>query len=316
MMLMPCGVQFNEELHTYTYNGTEYSGITSIIKKYLFPDMYSDVSKSVLEAARKRGSIVHSELEMAFNGIPSDSAEALAYIEIAKKNKFKQIAAEYLVCDYINGVATMIDSVLQLKGNDVALVDYKTTATLNIEYLRWQLSIEKFLFECCNANINVAKLYAIHLPKPKDGVCEGKLVEIEPLPTEYVTALLNAYRDSAESFENPLTKMSDEFDELLEQYKQIEELVADLKGAVKEYEATQSNIKEKIRDMMDDKGCKVIERDDVKVTRSADQVRKTFDLAVLQERCPKFPSKWIKEIENKGYKESVTKGRLTITIKQ
>lgn len=315
MMLMPCGVQFNEELHTYTYNGTEYSGITSIIKKYLFPDMYSNVSESILNAARERGSIVHSELEMEFNGIPSNSAEVIAYRKIANDNNFKQIGAEYLVCDYLTNVATMIDSVLQLGSNEVALVDYKTTATLNIEYLRWQLSIEKFLFECCNANINVTKLYAIHLPKPKDGVCEGKLVEIQPIPTEHVTALLNAHRDGAETFVNPLTQMGDEFDELLEQYRLAQGALLDMKESIDYYEGIQKEIKEKIRAIMDERGCSQVENDDIRVTRSADQVRKTFDIQLLQEQSPKFPAKWIKEIESKGYKESVTKGRLTITIK-
>ena len=69
IMLNGCGVVFNAEHHTYTLDGKELSGITSIISKYIFPDMYSNVSESVLETARQRGSIVHSELEMEFNGI-------------------------------------------------------------------------------------------------------------------------------------------------------------------------------------------------------------------------------------------------------
>ena len=54
--LNDCGVVFNAEHHTYTLDEKELSGITSIIGKYIFPNMYSNVSESVLEAARKRGS--------------------------------------------------------------------------------------------------------------------------------------------------------------------------------------------------------------------------------------------------------------------
>lgn len=312
IMLNGCGVVFNAEHHTYTLDGKELSGITSIISKYIFPDMYSNVSESVLEAARQRGSVVHSELEMEFNGISSDSPEVVAYRKLVKKHKIKQIAAEYVVTDY-NSIATCIDNVAYVNG-ELALLDYKTTSVLNIEYLRWQLSLEGLMFTMVN-QCSVAKAYAVHLPKPKDGVCDAKLVEIELIPCNYLMALLNAFNAGADTFDNPLRNMGNDFESILEQYKQAEAYLLDIKETVKFYENIQSECKEKLKAIMDERKVNVWEGEGVKVTRSADQVRKTFDLKLLQEQCPKFPAKWMKEIETKGYKESVTKGRMTITIK-
>ena len=312
IMLNGCGVVFDAEHHTYTLDGKELSGITSIISKYIFPDMYSNVSESVLEAARQRGSVVHSELEMEFNGIQSDSPEVVAYRALAKKHKIKQIAAEYVVTDY-NSIATCIDNVAYVNG-ELALLDYKTTSVLNIEYLRWQLSLESLMFTMVN-QCSPSKAYAVHLPKPKDGVCDAKLVEIELIPCNHLMALLDAYNSGAETFDNPLRNMGDDFEYILEQYKQAEIYLLDLKDAIKDYENIQARCKEKLKAIMDERNVTTWEGEGVKVTRSADQVRRTLDLKLLQEQCPKFPAKWMKEIETKGYKESVTKGRMTITLK-
>ena len=310
--LNDCGVVFNAEHHTYILDGKQLSGITSIIGKYIFPNMYSNVSESVLEAARERGSMVHAGLEAEFLGMSADLPEIVAYRELAKKHKIKQIAAEYVVTDY-NSIATCIDNVAYVNG-ELALLDYKTTSVLNIEYLRWQLSLESLMFTMVN-QCSAMKAYAVHLPKPKDGVCEAKLVEIELIPCNHLMSLLDAFNAGAEEFINPLRNMGDDFESILEQYIQAEQALLDIRGIVAEYEKTQADCKEALKAIMDERKVNVWEGERVKVTRSADSKRRTFDLKLLQEQCPKFPAKWMKEIETKGYKESVTKGRMTITIK-
>jgi predicted DNA-binding antitoxin AbrB/MazE fold protein len=109
--------------------------------------------------------------------------------------------------------------------------------------------------------------------------------------------------------------MGNDFESILEQYIQAEQALLDIRGIVAEYEKTQAACKEALKAIMDERKVNVWEGEKVKVTRSADSKRRTFDLKLLQEQCPKFPAKWMKEIETKGYKESVTKGRMTITIK-
>lgn len=107
-------VVFNEEEHTYTLDGKPLSGITSIIHKYIFPDMYAGVSEGILKSATERGRRIHEELQIQFLGMPlsEPSTEVVAYNQLAKQNKLKQIAAEYLISDE-RDVATCIDAVLQ-----------------------------------------------------------------------------------------------------------------------------------------------------------------------------------------------------------
>ena len=305
-------VTFDAEAHTYTlYDGKVLSGITSIIHEYLFPDMYSGVASSIMEAARERGHAVHDELERLFHGEPNEllvQPETHEYIRLRDEYKLKQIAAEYLVSDNEN-IATCIDSVLQTK-NGIALVDYKTTSVLYEEYLQWQLSIEACLFEM-QTKIPVTDLYAIHLPKGK----EAKLVSIPRLPAKHIVDLLEAFKSEAESFENPLHTMSDDANQLLTQYREAERELVDLRAAVKYNEDIQAAIKAKFKEMMDAESASKWERDDVVISRGKDIVRKTFKPDKLRELADENVSKWLDDNMDKCYEETKVNGNVTIKFK-
>ena len=49
------GVVFNKENHTYHLEGTELSGITSVIQRQLFPNEYDDVPEEMIQAAALYG---------------------------------------------------------------------------------------------------------------------------------------------------------------------------------------------------------------------------------------------------------------------
>ena len=307
-------VAFNEEEHTYTLaDGTQLSGITSIIHKYLFPCMYDGVSESVMNVARDRGHAVHRELQLLFNDFPKDMLvrpETQAYIRLAKENKLNQIAAEYLVSDEARGVATCIDSVLQMEDG-LAVVDYKTTSVLYLEYLQWQLSIEAMMLEG-QTGIPVQHMFAIHLPKDK----EASIVEIPRLPNNYVFDLLNANVNGDLIFENPMHKISDDTNELLEQYKQSELALVELEASVKYHKDIQAAIKAKLKEQMDEESASKWENDNVTITRSKDSVRRTFKLDMLQEMAIGLPvQEWITENAPKCYTETKVNGNITIKFK-
>ena len=58
------GVIFNKEAHTYHLEGTELSGITSVIQRQLFPNEYDDVPEEMMKAAAAYGSAVHESCEL------------------------------------------------------------------------------------------------------------------------------------------------------------------------------------------------------------------------------------------------------------
>lgn len=317
-------VSFNEEEHTYTLdNGTQLSGITSIIHKLIFPSMYNGVSESVMAAARERGHLIHKVLQDYFEScivkdynlieVPVEVlVEYQAYRELEKQHKLQQVEAEYLVSDN-RLVATCIDSVLKTKGG-YALVDYKSTSIIYEEYLRWQLSIEAFLFEQQTGKI-VTDLYAIHLPKPKDGKCEAKLISIERIENKYVVSLLSAFELGAEAFENPLHTMCDDTRELLKQYREAELSLVELRASVKYYEDIQTAVKEKIKEQMAEESASKWEDDEVTITRKEDSVRKTFKMDALRSIAPKEFNTWLDENIDKCYAETKVNGSITIKFK-
>ena len=69
------------------------------------------------------------------------------------------LASEYIVTDFEH-FASPIDKVVEI-NNEVCLVDVKTTAALDYEYLSWQLSVYKYLFGLVNPDVKIGGLGAI-----------------------------------------------------------------------------------------------------------------------------------------------------------
>lgn len=310
-------VVFNSESHEYILDGTtSLSGITSIISKYIFKEeMYAGVSDAILERAKERGSAIHNELHLEFLGLPAEkpSPEVAAFRELVKECGIKQVDAEYLISDNEH-VATCIDAVWK-QGKNFALADYKTTSKLHIEYLRWQLSIEAYLFEKQTGK-KVERLYAVHLPKPKDDEkYKAGLEIIERLPDEYVISLLDAYISGAESFTNPLHEMSGNTDELLKQYANAELALAELKASVRYYEQIEADVKAQFKSLMDEESASKWENDQVVITRSKDSTRRTFKLDLLKSNATPEVSVWLNDNLDKCYQETTVAGNVSIKFK-
>jgi len=169
----------------------------------LFPDKYNNVPLHVLEAARKRGSDIHSQLEQYFlfdGKVPFGEIreEVIAYRELAEAEGLHQISAEYLISNIAEGIATKIDSVLQVDEQTVDLLDYKTTYKVDTEYLSWQLSVNRHLFEIQNPGIRVRNLYGCHLKGNK-----AKLYQVEHIPEFAIQRLIMTNLLEGTIFNNP-----------------------------------------------------------------------------------------------------------------
>ena len=55
--------EFNEQTHTYKLNDKILTSVTQIINEVLFYNKYSSVSEDTLELAKKKGSLIHKEIE-------------------------------------------------------------------------------------------------------------------------------------------------------------------------------------------------------------------------------------------------------------
>ena len=306
--LIQSAVVFNEEQHTYTLGDKQLSGITTIIKRLVFPDMYKGISQAVLNKAAERGTRIHNLIQMWVMGILSneDIAELQCFLDAFTAATLITHASEYLVSDN-ESVASSIDLVcLDAEGNFV-LCDIKTTSVLHTEYLQWQLSIYAYLFEHQNPGLQVASLEAIHI---RDNKCE--IVDVERLQDEYVEALLNAYRSGAETFDNPLSKLPEGLDALLKAYAENEEFLSYI-GAVKaQYDEKKKALQQSIADSLRSQKLDKVETPVAKVTIGKDSVTKKFDLKAFMESQQYKDSP---KVYDAFIKESTTAGRITITLR-
>lgn len=306
--LIQSAVVFNEEQHTYTLGDKQLSGITTIIKQLVFPDMYKGISQTVLNKAAERGTRIHNLIQMWVMGILSneDIAELQCFLDAFTAASLISHASEYLVSDN-ESVASSIDLVcLDTEGNFV-LCDIKTTSVLHTEYLQWQLSIYAYLFEHQNPTLQVGALKAIHI---RDNKCE--IVDVERLPDEYVEALLNAYRSGAESFDNPLHAIPAELDKLLEAYAENDEFLSYIKMVNDQYDKRKKELQAAIGDVLKKQNMSTIETPIAKVTIGKDSVTPKFDYKSFVESDL---YKQQPEAYEPFVKMTTTAGRITITLR-
>lgn len=306
--LIQSPVVFNEEQHTYTLGDKQLSGITSIIKKYLFPDMYAAVSQAVLNKAAERGTRIHNLIQLWTMGILSqeDIAELQPFLDAFHAAGLDGWEPEYLVSDN-ESVASSIDLVCLDKDGNIILCDIKTTSVLHTEYLRWQLSIYAYLFERQNPGLKVHGLKAIHI---RDGKCS--IVDVARFTDELVESLLTAFRNGEESFVNPMNEVPDGINDLLKAYAENEESLSYISQVKDQYDERKKQLQEQIASVLQEKGLSKIETETAKVSIGKDSERASFDLKAFRDSdiykaCPEQYDAFVKT--------AVTKGRITVTLR-
>ena len=306
--LIKSPVVFDEEQHIYTLGDKQLSGITSIIKSLLFPDMYANVSQAVLNKAAERGTRIHNLIQLWTMGILSneDIAELQPFLDAFHAAELDGWESEYLVSDN-ESVASSIDLVCLDKDGNIILCDIKTTSVLHIEYLRWQLSIYAYLFERQNPELKVHGLKAIHISK---GKCD--IVDIERLNDNQVDDLLTAYRNGATTFANPLHEIPTELDKLLEAYAENDEFLSYIKMVSDQYDKRKKELQAAIGDVLKKQNMSTIETPIAKVTIGKDSVTPKFDYKSFVESDL---YKQQPEAYEPFVKMTTTAGRITVTLR-
>lgn len=184
------GLTFNEATHQYVYNGQPAISVTTLLKKTLFKDKYKDIDEAVLKAAAEKGTRLHESIEMLEKyGIESNNppAELRDYKFLKRSFKFEVIESELPVILHYKDllIAGTIDQVQMLNGA-LGLADIKRTATLDKNYLAYQLNIYRMAYKESYGK-EPEFLKAIHL---RDGV--RKYLNI-PVNEELIIKLLEDY---------------------------------------------------------------------------------------------------------------------------
>ena len=103
-------VLFNEDGHTYHLEGHQLQGVTPIIA-WLFPETYSGIPQSVLDAAAEHGGMIHKKIELADRLGIVDCDAVRDYMKLREQKGVKTLVNEYLV-SHERRIASSIDVVM------------------------------------------------------------------------------------------------------------------------------------------------------------------------------------------------------------
>ncbi len=285
MTLNDSGVVFIENPRGYWIGETHLEGLTGMIGRQLFPNKYAAVPEKILAKAAERGHRIHEEIQVydMFGEVASD--EVRWYADMKESEQFDVIDSEYLVTDGTH-FASAIDKVI-VKDGKVCLADVKTTYELDKEYISWQLSIYKYLFELLNPDIKVDKLYAIWV---RNG---ASLHEVPEIPQEEVIELLNCERQGTQYIRKDVATVEDE--KAIEVVRQMSDVLVE----IAELEAKRDAFKQQLEEMFEQYGVQKWDNDYFSITRVESYTKETFDSKKFKEEHPKLAKQYIKQTEVK-----------------
>lgn len=173
-------VEFNENDHSYSLGDSMLISVTQLLKKHGLTTDYTGVSDEVLARAAAKGNAVHKEIEeYVKNGNAGFTQELIDFTNICDELGFTPTDSEIILPardisddEAANYVCAGRADIIGNTKEGRAIVDVKTTATVNKRACAWQLSIyERLLGEEC-------ELYVFHLGKA------SKVIPIDPTPTD------------------------------------------------------------------------------------------------------------------------------------
>ena len=285
-------VEFHEDVHAYFLveegKKTNLEGITGILKRQLFPDMLEGIPAKVLKSAAERGTTIHKDINLWYaGGFNPDTEEGQKAIELIARRGHKAIASEYLVSDGKN-YASAIDMILSDSDGGITLIDFKTSAKLDVEYVRWQLSIYAYFLRCQGSLLpdDKVKIAAIHLPK--EG--EARWVDLELIAAEHCSELLKCETEGKQYTLPECLKPA----ELVLAPQLIDE-VHNVFLAIEGLKKRETELREELLHQMMSNGVKSFKCDRFSLTVKEASERTTLDSAALKKRCPDIYEKFLKK---------------------
>ena len=184
-------LEYDEESHTYIYEGICLPSITQILQ-VRFGRKYDGVDYKVLNKAAEKGTLIHKAIEnLCKTGEVEDYKEVRNFMFLQKHYEFKVIDNEIPVVLFENDIpiaAGRLDLVLEI-NNGLYLGDIKRTASLDKDYLGFQLNLYRIAYQQCYEK-TIKGLRGIHLRDDK-----RKFVPI-PINEAMAWELIKEYKES------------------------------------------------------------------------------------------------------------------------
>lgn len=288
-MLKNSNVIYNDTEHSYIYNDKQLSGITSILRKHLFAEKYDGIPEYILQKAAENGNKIHFDLQTfdLFGEINTEKQRE--YGDIIQKNNIKVIDNEYIVTDFEH-FATAIDKVAMI-DDKIYLIDVKNTFKIDFDYLSWQLSICKYLFNCVNPDLKVEGLKCIWTKN------KVQLLDIKEIDREEVVALLDAEINGNMYFRKDTaiipTQKEQEALTIIKEINEIAQKIEYLKIIEADYKAN-------IESIFTELGIESWETEFFTIKKTKDYEKETFDTTAFKIENPELAKNYIKKTKVKG----------------
>ena len=274
------GIRFIEETHEYWLDDKKLISTTTLMQKHGLAPSYDGVDLNVLNAAAKRGTLVHEEIENYFvKGEIGFTPELATFVEYVNENNIEVLANELLVHNDL--VAGTIDLVL---GNNT-IADIKTTSTLHFDAVSWQLSIYAYLY-------NLTHDYKLVNGKVFHMANGHMFVKDIPLKPQWMVEKLFKLEENGELFKYELDYTQAKLDRIYE----VENYIKETKLAQKRAELEAERLKTELLIAMQNQDVKKFETDTIIITRVDEYTKTTFDSKQLKLEQPNLYKEYLKEI--------------------
>lgn len=241
-------VAFDEATHTYTgtVTGKTYISVTTLLKKFgMSPSEYDAIPKEILEAKAAYGTAVHKALEEYIKGDETQTIvpEVAAFADWLHSQSMTPLdcMSEQKVFNEYFGVAGTID----LQAWNI-IGDFKTTATLHLVPVMWQLSIYNFLLHPDEEKYNLFDLKCFWFSSA--GVLTVK--DIPLIPYDRLMSMLEAYRKGEEIWVDTSvpTALIEKVDMIVKQSRLIKTLEKNLKVLKSEKDVIRASIEDQMKE--------------------------------------------------------------------
>lgn len=142
-------LEYYDNTHTYLLDGVELPSITQILK-IRFGNKYDRVDRETLKRAAERGTAVHEAIERyCIEGLESDLIEVRNFKFLQRLYDFTVLENEVPVIlfrDQNPIAAGRLDMVIRM-GDKIGGADIKRTATLDKEYVAYQLNLYRIAYK-------------------------------------------------------------------------------------------------------------------------------------------------------------------------
>ena len=282
--LIQSPVQFIENraegMHHYMLGLNELTGVTTILKDVIYRDKYTGIDEAVLRNAADRGTAIHEAVQAYMMGVDYELDPYLQPYELDARVAWDAWtnnpacaglvaeAVEYLVSD-CKEIASKIDVVRQVADGKFAIADIKTTYQVDIEYVSWQLSVYKYLFERQNPNSEVVQMQVFWYNRRE------KMWRLDDIPdkgTAEVERLLDAWR-KGEFWGMPMPADTEYPAPLLN----IGQMYAEMEQAVKDATAKRDEFRDRMLAAMTDAGIEQVKAEGFTCSLVGESERKGFD---------------------------------------